>query len=61
MDVYSRLPIPVINAISGKSLEEKSTAIFGSLDIGSKSIIESFSFNNMEKLKYKVKKLAQLT
>lgn len=53
MDVYSRLPIPVINAISGKSLEEKSTAIFGSLDIGSKSIIESFSFNNMEKLKSK--------
>ena len=53
MDVYSRLPIPVINAISGKSLEEKSTDIFGSLDIGSKSIIESFSFNNMEKLKSK--------
>jgi len=53
MDVYSRLPIPVINAISGKSLEEKSDAIFGSLDISSKSIIESFSFNNMEKLKSK--------
>ncbi len=53
IDVYSRLPIPVINAISGKSLEEKSTAIFGSLDIGSKSIIESFRFNNMEKLKSK--------
>lgn len=53
MDIYSRLPIPVINAISGKSLEEKSTAIFGSLDIGSKSIIELFSFNNMEKLKSK--------
>lgn len=53
MDVYSRLPIPVINAISGKSLEEKSTAIFSSLDISSSSIIESFSFNNMEKLKSK--------
>jgi len=53
MDCYSRLPIPVINAISGKSLEEKSIAIFGVLDISSKSIIESFSFNNMEKLKSK--------
>ena len=53
MDVYFRLPIPVINAISGKSLEEKSTAIFGGLDISSSSIIESFSFNNMEKLKSK--------
>ena len=53
MDVYSKLPIPVINAISGKSLEEKSTAIFGELDISSSSNIESFSFNNMEKLKSK--------
>lgn len=53
MDIYSKLPIPVINAISGKSLEEKSTAIFGELDISSSSNIESFSFNNMEKLKSK--------
>ena len=53
IDVYSRLPIPVLNAISGKSLEEKITAIFGKLDISSSSIIESFSFNNMEKLKSK--------
>ena len=53
MDAYSRLPIPVINAISGKTLEEKSNAIFGGLDIGSKFIIESFCYNNMEKLKSK--------
>lgn len=53
MDVYSRLPLPVINAISDKSLEEKSTAIFGNLNISSSSIIEAFSYNNMEKLKSK--------
>lgn len=52
-DIYSRLPIAVINAISDKSLEEKSNAIFGKLDIGSKRIIEAFSFNNIEKLKSK--------
>lgn len=53
VDVYSRLPISVINAISGKSLEEKSNAIFGVLDIGSKSIIEYFSYDKIEKLKSK--------
>ena len=51
MDISSRLPFPVINAISTKSLEEKSDAILGTLDISSKSIIESFSHDTMEKLK----------
>lgn len=53
MDVYSSLQIPVKNAISGKSLEEKCNAIFGGLDISVRSFIESFCFDNMEKLKSK--------
>lgn len=50
-DLNSILPIPVINKITDKSLEEKSNAIFGDLDIGVTSIIESFSYEKIKKLK----------
>lgn len=51
IDIKSMLPSSVINAISGKSLEEKSSAILGDLVIDSTSIIESFSSDNLNKLK----------
>ncbi len=53
MKIYSRLPKSVKKAISGKSLVEKTTAVLGSLDISSLTIIEAFSHNYMEKLKSK--------
>lgn len=53
VDVYSRLPISVINAISDKSSEEKMKIILGYSDISSVTPIESFSSDKMKKLESK--------
>ena len=50
VDVYSRLPISVINAISDKSSEEKMNIILGYFDISSTTPIESFSSDKMTEL-----------
>lgn len=53
LDIYSKLPTPVIDAISSGNLEEESNTILGIDDISSTSIIESFSSEKMNKLKSK--------
>lgn len=53
MDISFRLPLPVIKAISNKSLEERSDAVLGLYDISASSLIESFSSDKMSKLKSK--------
>ena len=53
LDIYSKLPTSVINAISSGNLEEESNTILGIDDISSTSIIESFSSEKMNKLKSK--------
>ena len=53
LDIYSKLPTVIINAISDKSSEEKMNIILGYLDISSVSLIESFSSDKMKKLESK--------
>ena len=52
-DISLKLPTPIINAISSKSLEEKIRTILGPLDIGSLSTIELFHSEKIKKLEPK--------
>lgn len=49
--IFSKLPSSVKAAVSNKSFEERQEAILGSSDIASKSYIEKFSLEQIEKLK----------
>jgi len=49
-EIFQFLPLSVKNAISNKTLEEQCNEVLGNIDIGSKSIIESFKFEQLEKL-----------
>lgn len=53
LKISSRLPSHILNSTLYKTLEEKCEAILGSLDIDSNTIIESFSPEQMSKLKSK--------
>ena len=50
-DIYPKLPIPIKDAISNKTKDEKIATILGPTDISSESIIELFDSNKMEQLK----------
>lgn len=50
-EIFSKLPSPVKDAVLNKSFEEGQEAILGSSDIASKSYIEHFSLEQIEKLK----------
>jgi len=52
-EIADKLPHPVIDAISNKTLEEQCDAVFGNVDISVTSLIETFSSDKMEKLKSK--------
>lgn len=53
LKISSRLPSYILNSTLYKTLEEKCEAVLGSLEIDSNSIIESFSPEQMDKLKSK--------
>lgn len=57
--VFNYLPISIKNALSGKTLEEKSEVIIGAEDIGSVSYIEFFGYVQMEKLRSKDTELCE--
>ena len=50
-EIFSKLPSPMKDAVLNKSFEERQEAILGSSDIASKSYIEKFSLEQIEKLK----------
>lgn len=50
-EIFSILPSPVKDAVLNKSFEERQEAILGYSDIASKSRIEKFSLEQIEKLK----------
>jgi len=50
-EIFDQLPLTVKDSISSKTFEEQQAIILGSTDISSKSNIEAFSYEQMEKLK----------
>ena len=50
-EIFPKLPSPVKDAVLNKSFEERQEAILGTSDIASKSYIEHFSLEHIEKLK----------
>lgn len=50
-DIYPKLPIPIKDAISNKTKDEKIATILGPANISSESIIELFDSNKIKQLK----------
>ena len=50
-EIFDQLPLTVKNSISSKTFEKQQAIILGSTDISSKSNIEAFRYEQMEKLK----------
>lgn len=50
-EIFNQLPLSIKVSISNKTFEEQLETILGSMDISAKSIIESFRYEQMEKLK----------